>query len=341
MGLLPRASMLAVIALIGCRSAAAKSPAAPPPAYGPYPPGIAPADLDSETQRVRREVQGLFEQALAEANSLPPPVVTGQPPREQGSGYRAIQTLGKLMNYDENMSPFRNVSCASCHMPYAAFGGPIPSVNLTMIAYPGTYHFRAGKRTAQRYAYSPWFPVLQYDATAGAFFGGNFWDSRATGYRLQNPDAEQAQGPPVDTQEMGFPDAGCIAFRLAQSRYRNLFERVWGVGSLDIAFPPGVEHNAGADKPFAWILVDRAPVGEEVASGVDVRANMGRHLDLGDGDVHGAARVGNGSPRRIERGGVVPRAVGHAREKRLGQRHTSTGHDGLSRARSCTARRNA
>src|ERR1700737_887560 len=260
MGLLPRASMLAVIALIGCRSAAAKSPAAPPPAYGPYPPGIAPADLDSETQRVRREVQGLFEQALAEANSLPPPVVTGQPPREQGSGYRAIQTLGKLMNYDENMSPFRNVSCASCHMPYAAFGGPIPSVNLTMIAYPGTYHFRAGKRTAQRYAYSPWFPVLQYDATAGAFFGGNFWDSRATGYRLKNPDAEQAQGPPVDTQEMGFPDAGCIAFRLAQSRYRNLFERVWGVGSLDIAFPPGVEQICSTPGGAAAVRQNAPPL---------------------------------------------------------------------------------
>ena len=226
---------------VGCKSAGARNPPAPPPPYNPYPPGILPADLESETQRVRREIKLLFQEALAEANTLPPPVVTGQPRGERGSGYRAIQTLGKLMNYDENISASRNVACASCHMPYAGFSGPIPSVNLTMIAYPGTYHFRAGKRTAQRYTYSPWFPVLEYDAAAGAFFGGNFFDSRATGYRLQNPDAEQAQGPPVDKAEMGLPDTACVAFRLGQSNYRKLFERVWGAGSLDIPFPPDTE----------------------------------------------------------------------------------------------------
>src|SRR5262249_7438912 len=101
-------------------------------------------------------------------------------------------TLGKLMNFDENMSPFRNRTCAFCHMPYAGFSGPIPSVNLTMIGYPGSFAFRAGKRTAQRYTYSPWFPSLDYNPTQGLFFGGNFWDGRATGYLLQNPDAEQA-----------------------------------------------------------------------------------------------------------------------------------------------------
>ena len=85
-------------------------------------------------------------------------------------------------------------------MPYVAFSGPIPSVNLTMIAYPGSAHFRANKRTAQRYTYSNYFPPLQYDPTQGAFFGGNFWDSRATGYRLRSADAEQAQGPPVDRE---------------------------------------------------------------------------------------------------------------------------------------------
>src|SRR5260370_1044532 len=144
---------------------------------------------------------------------------------------------GKLLNYDQNMSPFRNEACAFCHMPYAAFSGPIPSVNLTMIAYPATEHFRANKRTAQRYTYAPWFPALQYNATQGLFFGGNFWDSRATGYLLRNPDSEQAQSPPVDTGEMGFPDTTCVAFRLTKSHYRSLFELIFGAGSLDIEFP--------------------------------------------------------------------------------------------------------
>lgn len=74
---------------------------------------------------------------------MPPLIVTGNPPTIQGSGYQAVEVLGKLLNIDLNMSPFKNEASAFCHMPYAGFSGPIPSVNLTMTAYPGTYHFRA------------------------------------------------------------------------------------------------------------------------------------------------------------------------------------------------------
>jgi cytochrome c peroxidase len=224
-----------------------------PPIYNPYPPGILPSDLEPEIARVRREIQGIFIQAIEEWLALPPPNVQGQPPTLQDSGYAAVRTLGKLLNFDENMSPFRNVACAFCHMPYTGFSGPIPSVNLTMIAYPGSEKYRAGKRTAQRYTYSPRFPVLQYNLSSNLFVGGNFWDARSTGYLLQSPDAEQAQHPPVDTQEMGMPDTACIALRLSQAVYRPLFEQVWGAGSLAINFPfnsesicaaPGVGGNA-------------------------------------------------------------------------------------------------
>jgi cytochrome c peroxidase len=204
--------------------------------YNPYPPGILPADLSSEIARVRFEVRFIFGQYLLAWHALPPLTVAGNPPTIQGSGYQAVRVLGGLLNYDEHMSPFQNEACASCHMPYAGFSGPIPSVNLTMIAYPGTFRFRAGKRTAQRYTYSPKFPVLTYNTTQGAFFGGNFWDARATGYKLQSADSEQAQHPPVDTQEMGFPDTACIAFRLTTAEYRPLFEMVWG-DSFDITWP--------------------------------------------------------------------------------------------------------
>jgi cytochrome c peroxidase len=232
----------------------------PQPVYNPYPPGILPSDLNSELARVRREVRFIFNQALAEWKALPPPNLTGQPPTLQGSGYNMVRTLGKLMNFDENMSPFRNVACASCHMPYAGFSGPIPSVNLTMIAYPGTFHFRAGKRSAQRYTYSPWFPILRYNETQQLFFGGNFWDSRATGYLLQNPDAEQAQHPPVDTQEMGNPDTACIVFKLSRAEYRPLFEQVWGEGSLDIRFPHSTEKICSTPGGAAVFGTDTTPV---------------------------------------------------------------------------------
>src|SRR5258708_7795979 len=109
--------------------------------YNPYPPGILPSDLVSEIARVRREIQVIFNQALGEWHALTPPTVTGQPPTLQGTGYQAVQILGKLLNFDENMSPFQNRACGFCHMPYAGFSGPIPSVNLTMIAYPGSFQF--------------------------------------------------------------------------------------------------------------------------------------------------------------------------------------------------------
>jgi len=231
-----------------------------PTPYNPYPPGILPADLQSELDRVQREIAFIFQQALAEFRALPPPNLTGQPPILQGSGYDMVRTLGKLLNYDLNISALRNTACASCHMPYVGFGPPIPSVNLTMIAYPGSFHFRAGKRNPQRYSYSPYFPVLQLNETQGLFFGGNFWDSRATGYLLQSPDAHQAQGPPVDTQEMMSPDTACIAFKLSQAEYRPLFEQVWGQDSLNIKFPPNTEEICAIPGGAAVFGTDTTPV---------------------------------------------------------------------------------
>src|ERR1700751_4578281 len=227
-------------------------PDIPVPPYNPYPtlsgttpPSILPPDLQPEIYRVRREVQTIFDRYFAEWQALTPPVLSntqgeGNPPVLQGTGYDAVRILGGLLNFDENMSAFRNEACAFCHMPYAAFSGPIPSVNLTMVAYPGSYRYRAAKRTAQRYTYSWTFPVLYYNSTVGLFFGGNFWDGRSTGFKLQSPDAEQTQHPPVDTLEMGLPDTACIALRISQAASRPLFELVWGA-DFDISWPSNVE----------------------------------------------------------------------------------------------------
>src|SRR5712671_7690977 len=144
-------SLVAVLGIVsvplaGFTEARAQQVDQPLPAYNPYPPGILPPDLVPELLRVRREVQTVFNRYLAEAQALTPPTVTGNPPTLQGTGYDAVRILGGLMNFDDTMSPFQNVACASCHMPYAGFSGPIPSVNLTMIAYPGSFRYRAGKR---------------------------------------------------------------------------------------------------------------------------------------------------------------------------------------------------
>jgi cytochrome c peroxidase len=212
-----------------------------PPIYVPYPSGLIPSDLCSEVKRVQREVDVIFKEALAEWRALPPPTLNGQPPILQGTGYRAVEILGKLLNYDRHMSVGRDVACSSCHMPYTGFTTPIPSINSGPVAMPGSMHFRWGKRKPQSYTYAPYFPQLEYNGALKSFFGGNFWDSRSTGYKLGNPDAEQAQHPPVDPNEHGFPDTACIAYRLSHAEYRPLFELVWGEGSLDIQWPADTE----------------------------------------------------------------------------------------------------
>ena len=256
-----------LMTLVKRKESPRSGPALSESVYNPYPPGILPSDLDSEIVRVLREVDVIEDRALSRWHTLQPPILAGQPPVLTNIGTEATETLGELMLFDKNMSPNRNEACASCHMPYVGFGGPIPSVNLTIIAYPGTAHFRVGKRIPQRHPYAPFFPVLQYNQVQGLFFGGNFFDSRATGYLLRVPDAEQAQGPPVDTQEMGFPDTACVAFRLAQAVYRPLFEEVWGKGSLDINFPRdtaeicatpgGAAAFAGGTAPIPLSAADR------------------------------------------------------------------------------------
>src|SRR5271170_13970 len=249
-------------------------PDIPIPPYNPYPalpgftpPSILPPDLQPEIYRILFEVESVFARYFEEYQALTPtPTYTGNPPILVPNGYDAQRILGGLLNFDETISPFNNTACASCHMPYVAFSGPIPSVNLTMVAYPGSYRYRAAKRTAQRYAYSHTFPVLNYDTTQQLFFGGNFWDGRATGMKLQAPDAEQAQGPPVDPLEMGFADTACIAFRLLSAPYRQLFELVWGV-DFDIRFPAntaeicaipnGARRFGGSATPIALSPTDR------------------------------------------------------------------------------------
>jgi cytochrome c peroxidase len=228
--------------------------------YNPYPPGILPADITTELTRVEGEVDFIEAEAITQWKALPPPTLTGNPPILQGTGVQSVEILGKLMNFDKTISPFNNIACASCHMPYAGFSGPIPSVNLTMIAYPGSVHFRAGKRTAQRYTYSSYFPPLQFNELEDSFFGGNFWDSRATGYLLRSPDAEQSQFPPVDPAEMGNPDTACIVYKLSLAPYRPLFELIWGAGSFSITWPANIAQICATPNGAASLGGSATPV---------------------------------------------------------------------------------
>src|ERR1700724_407716 len=158
-----------------------------------------------------------------------------------------IELLGKSMLYDKNLSVNRNEACAFCHMPETGFTGPASELNRTTGAYPGSVRTRFSDRKPQSHAYAPLAPVLHYNPGQGDLVGGNFWDMRATGRRLGNPAAEQAQGPPTNPVEMGLPDIACAVYRASQRPYRVLFENVWGAQSFAIAWPGDVAE--ACDRP--------------------------------------------------------------------------------------------
>jgi cytochrome c peroxidase len=180
-----------------------------------------------------------------------------------------IELLGKLMLYDKQLSVNRNEACMFCHMPETGFTGPVSELNRTTGSYPGSVRTRFSDRKPQSHAYAPLAPVLHYNPGRGDLVGGNFWDMRATGRRLGNPAAEQAQGPPTNPVEMGLADAACIVYRASQRPYRALFEQVWGVQAFAIAWPGDVEQvcdrpgppPAGDPLPVHLAPLDRGRVG--------------------------------------------------------------------------------
>ncbi len=169
-----------------------------------------------------------------------------------------IELLGKLLLYDKNLSVNRNEACAFCHMPEAGFSGPLSELNRTTGSYPGSVRTRFGDRRPQTHGYAALSPVLHYNPGQGDLVGGNFWDMRATGRRLGNPAAEQAEGPPTDPVEMGLPDIACAVYRASERPYRKLFEGVWGAQAFAVTWPDDVEQ--ACDRPGPAAAGDPLPV---------------------------------------------------------------------------------
>ncbi|HSY00568.1 MAG TPA: cytochrome c peroxidase [Acidobacteriaceae bacterium] len=152
-----------------------------------------------------------------------------------------IQTLGKLELFDASLSVNKQEACSFCHMPEVGYTGRSEVLNLTTVAYPGSVRTRFSDRKPMSYTYATLAPVLHYNATQKDFYGGNFWDMRATGWKLQSPAAEQAQGPPTNPVEMGLPDSACVAYRLATGKYVSLFQQIWGNAISLISWPSNAE----------------------------------------------------------------------------------------------------
>ena len=205
-----------------------------------------PDSLPIEIARIEAEIDAVETETLKRLSS---------PPTNQ---VQQIELLGKALLFDKELSVNRNEACAFCHMPEAGFTGPISEINRTTGSYPGSVRTRFSERKPQTHTYAPLAPVLHYNAAQGDLVGGNFWDMRATGRRLGNPAAEQAQGPPTNPVEMGLPDVACAVYRASQRPYRALFEKVWGPQSFVIAWPSNIDDVC--DRPGPATANDPLPV---------------------------------------------------------------------------------
>ncbi len=140
------------------------------------------------------------------------------------------ETFGKAVFFDEDLSLNRNQSCASCHDPEAGWAGPSSLVNAAGAVYEGSITGAFGDRKPPSSAYATVSPIFHLEK-GGLFVGGNFWDGRATGEKLGNPAADQAQGPFLNPKEQALPYAACVVYRVATavtpSDYPVSFAEVW------------------------------------------------------------------------------------------------------------------
>jgi len=146
-----------------------------------------------------------------------------------------LEQLGRSIFFDENLSANQNQSCASCHGLEVGFTGPESDINAHGSVYEGSVTGLFGNRKPPSAAYATLSPILYNDK--GTWIGGNFWDGRATGEKLGNPAADQAQGPFLNPVEQALPSGDIVVDRVCNpsdpTAYPVSFEEVWGAGACD------------------------------------------------------------------------------------------------------------
>jgi len=137
------------------------------------------------------------------------------------------ELLGKFLFFDENLSFPPGQACAGCHGCDTGFSGPLSDVNAHGAAYEGAVRDRFGNRKPPTAAYASFSPPFHYDEEEGLYIGGQFWDGRAADL------IEQAKGPFLNPLEQNNPSSRHVCIQVRDSAYADLFEEVFGPGSLN------------------------------------------------------------------------------------------------------------
>jgi cytochrome c peroxidase len=224
----------------------------------------------------------------------------------EGASLSAKEQLGKFLFFDSNLSVPEGQSCAACHGPEVGFTGPDEELNKGGTVYEGAVKGRFGNRKPPASSYGGDSPILLFDKKEKAWVGGMFWDGRATGKRLKDPLAEQAQGPFLNPLEQNIPDIKTVCIKIKNSSYADLFEKVWGKGSLDCgknvsatydrvaksiaAYERSKEVNPFSSKFDLW-LRKRVDLSEEEKRGLKLFEGKGKCAEC-----HPTKRGPKGSP---------------------------------------------
>ncbi|NNG16718.1 MAG: cytochrome C, partial [Gemmatimonadales bacterium] len=178
-------------------------------------------------------------------------------------GNAAMASVGKKIFFDATLSFNKNQSCASCHDPAWGWTGPDPLINNAGGVYEGSITGRFGNRKPPSSAYATPSPIFHL-TKKGLFEGGNFWDGRATGEKLGNPAADQAQGPFLNPVEQALPDRACVVYRIQQGNYLADYVAAWGSNIKTIVFPSTTDADCGVELTTIGVSVpDRAKVETE------------------------------------------------------------------------------
>jgi cytochrome c peroxidase len=183
---------------------------------------------------MKRDIALTLTLALVCAGSAGPVVAQTLTPNEE---------VGKSIFFDKKLSINNNQSCADCHAPIVGWTGPKPGFNMAGAVYEGSINNRFGGRKPPAAGYATLSPIFGpvVEGAETLFVGGNFWDGRATGEKLGNPAADQAQGPFLNPVEQALPDSACVVYRVCTSNlYGDLFQELYE-GSCDIRWPSDSE----------------------------------------------------------------------------------------------------
>ena len=132
-----------------------------------------------------------------------------------------LEDLGREIFFDTNLSNPAGQSCASCHLPDTGFAHPDSSSPTSEGAVLGLF----GSRNSPTISYSQFIPRFR-NGRRRTTRGGLFSDGRADTLE------DQAKAPFLNPLEMNNESEEAVISRIAESSYADLFNDVFGEGSL-------------------------------------------------------------------------------------------------------------